>query len=212
MGSDPRRLHGLRPDERHVALALERVTGATARAHDVGPRQGAVDLLLVHDDGRTAAVEVTTHAGDGVRRRDALRRGGRRAWPDPARPWWTVTGHGPGGAASLETLPDAVAGLLAVPSVARRAAKVAAATGVDERHLVVEVGEGGLPNRLLVALGSPGLRPPTGDLQAPEGLTHLWLTAGWAGSPMVGWRRGGGWSVHSTRALPGRRGRPGRDE
>lgn len=61
MGSDPRRLDGLRPDERAAARLLERVTGGTARAHDIGARQGAYDLHLTLPGGRTAAVEVTTH-------------------------------------------------------------------------------------------------------------------------------------------------------
>lgn len=60
MGSDPRRLDGLRPDERAAALLLEHVTGGIVRAHDVGTRQGAYDLHLTYPKGRTAAVEVTT--------------------------------------------------------------------------------------------------------------------------------------------------------
>ena len=60
MGSNPRRLDGLRPDERAAALLLEHVTGGTVRAHDVGTRQGAYDLHLTYPKGRTAAVEVTT--------------------------------------------------------------------------------------------------------------------------------------------------------
>ena len=61
MGSDPRRLDGLRPDERVAALLLEHATGGTVRAHDIGTRQGAYDLHLTLPGGRTAAVEVTTH-------------------------------------------------------------------------------------------------------------------------------------------------------
>jgi endonuclease III len=61
MGSDPRRLDGLRADERAAARLLERVTGGTVRAHDVGTRQGAYDLHLTFPGGRTAAVEVTSH-------------------------------------------------------------------------------------------------------------------------------------------------------
>ncbi len=198
MGSDPGRLRGLRADERVVAVALEHVTGATARAHDVDGRQSAVDLLLTFPGGRTAAVEVTSHARDGVRRRDARRRGGRHAWPDPARPWWTATGPAAGAAPSLEGLPEAVTRLLTVPSVARRAAKVAAVADVDERHLVVEIGEGGLPGALAVDLAAPGALLPSGDPVVPEGLTHLWLTAGWAGSPLVGWARRGGWTTART--------------
>lgn len=61
MGSDPRRLDGLRPDERVAAILLERVTGGTVRAHDIGTRQGAYDLHLTLPGGRTAAIEVTSH-------------------------------------------------------------------------------------------------------------------------------------------------------
>jgi hypothetical protein len=200
MGSDPGRLRGLRPDERAIALALEQVTGATARAHDVGARQGAVDVLLSYPGGRTAAVEVTSHARAGVRRRDAGRRGGRGAWPDPRRPWWTAVGEPTDGEpGSLDVLPGAVAELLLVPSVARRAAKVAAVADVDERHLVVELGEGALPERLYSALATPGTPLPRTDPDVPEGLTHVWLTTGWAGSPLVGWHRGAGWSAHPAR-------------
>ncbi|HEX6917143.1 MAG TPA: hypothetical protein VF140_03625 [Phycicoccus sp.] len=195
MGSDPRRLHGLRPDEHLVALALERATGATAQAHDVDGRQGAYDLLLTWADGRTAAVEVTTHAGDGARRRDG--RTGRPAWPDPRRPWWTVTGR-PAGAAHLTTLPAAVTTLLAEPAVARRAAKVASVAGTSERHLVVEVGEGGLPDPLYAALSAPDARLPDADPVVPDGLTHVWLTTAWHGSPLVGWSRTTGWTAHDV--------------
>lgn len=196
MGSDPRRLRGLRADERLVALALEHATGARARGHDVDGRQGAVDLLLTHPDGRVAAVEVTTLAGDGVRRRDALRRGGHRRWPDPRRPWWTVPGLTTHGPAALDGLPTAVTALLGVPSVARRAAKVARVPDVAERHLVVELGEGALSPPLHGALAAPGSRLPSSDPEVPDGLSHVWLTAGWGGSPLVGWQRGGGWSAH----------------
>jgi hypothetical protein len=199
MGSDPGRLRGLRPDERFVALALEQATGATASAEDVGGRQGAVDLRLSFPDGRTAAVEVTSHAGAGARRRDP-RAGGRGDWPDPGRPWWTAVGTDGGrpAADALDGLPDAVSSLLAVPSVARRADKVARVVGVDERHLVVEVGEGGLPERLVGPLATPGTRLPDTDPDVPDDVSHVWLTAGWGGSPLVCWHRGHGWSAHAT--------------
>ncbi len=200
MGSDPGRLRGLRPDERQVAIALEHATGATARARDVGGRQGAVDLLLTFPDGRTAAVEVTSHAREGVRRRDAARRHGRGAWPDPTRPWWTATRPAPPSESSLEDLPDAVTALLALPSVARRAAKVSRVPGVDERHLVIQLGEGGLPSPLYESLAAPGTPLPLTDPEVPEGLSHVWLTAGWQGSPLLCWERGSGWSAHPDRA------------
>ena len=196
MGSDPGRLRGLRADERLVALALERATGGRARSHDVDGRQGAVDLLLTHPDGRVAAVEVTTLAGDGVRRRDALLRGGGGSWPDSRRPWWTVPGFTTHGPAPLDALPAAVTALLVVPSVARRAAKVAREPDVSERHLVVGLGEGALPPALHAALAAPGSPLPVVDPEVPNGLSHVWVTAGWGGSPLVGWHRGRGWTAH----------------
>jgi hypothetical protein len=206
MGSDPGRLRGLRPDERFVALALERATGATAVAEDVGGRQGAVDLRLSYPDGRTAAVEVTSHAGPGARRRGP-RTGGPGEWPDPRRPWWTAVGTDGDrtAAASLDRLPGAVTRLLTVPSVRRRADKVERVVGVDERHLVVEVGEGGLPERLVAPLATPGTGLPVTDPDVPEGISHIWLTAGWGGSPLVCWHRGHGWSAHATPRLRGSR-------
>jgi hypothetical protein len=196
MGTDPGRLRGLRPDERGVALALERVTGSTARAHDVDGRQGAVDLVLLHPDGRTAAVEVTSLAADRVRRRGTEAGPGRQRWPDPRRPWWTVEGATSSVAATLDDLPAALTALLEVASVARRADKVAGVRDVDERHLVVELGEGALPRRLYAALCTPGTPVPTADPVVPDGLTHLWLTTGWGGSPLLGWQRGAGWSAY----------------
>lgn len=196
MGSDPGRLRGLRADERLVALALERATGGRARSHDVDGRQGAVDLLLTLPDGRVAAVEVTTLAGDGVRRRDALGSGAGARWPDPRRPWWTVPGLGSHGPGPLDALPEAVTALLLVPSVARRAAKVAGVQDVAERHLVVELGEGALPPALHAALAAPGSPLPAVDPEVPDGLGHVWVTAGWGGSPLLGWHRGRGWSAH----------------
>ena len=52
MGTDPRRLDGLLPDEAVAALLVERATGARARAHDVNGRQGAYDVALAYPDGR----------------------------------------------------------------------------------------------------------------------------------------------------------------
>ena len=90
MGSDPRRLDGLRPDEKLAALLVERVTGARARAHDVGGRQGAHDVDLTYPSGRRAALEVTTHAGVGVRHAASVLGQERLSWPNPGRWWWTI--------------------------------------------------------------------------------------------------------------------------
>src|SRR5215203_6726243 len=85
MGSDPRRLDGLRADEQVAARLVERATGATARAHDVGRRQGAYDVHLTYPGGRTAALEVTTHAGEASRRGVVLLGHERLSRPNPRR-------------------------------------------------------------------------------------------------------------------------------
>ena len=273
MGSDPRRLDGLRADEQVAAVLVERATGATARAHDVGTRQGAHDVDLVYPGGRTAALEVTTHAGSGVRQAPGLLGRERATWPNPGRWSWTVgigtsreiprlralyrraitaceahgvttvgalpdsvldldpelrwvastststvvgrptasgNGRPPGGVVVLPTLeatstdtdlvglPCAVTELLTVPHVARRAAKVAAVPGVDERHLFVGIGDGGLPEGLYLALALPVDALPTGAPEVPEGLSHVWLTTAWSGAPLFCWVRTSGWQSHAV--------------
>lgn len=193
MGSNPRRLDGLRADEQVAARLVERATGATARAHDVGRRQGAYDVHLTYPGGRTAALEVTTHAGAASRHglvllgRDRLSR--------------TTSGPAPNGAAApadatLTALPGAVSDLLVERHVARRAAKVAGAGRVDERHLFVAVAEGGLPQPLYQRLSAPLGSLPADPPVVPEGLTHLWLTTEWHGSPLIGWDALQGWVAH----------------
>jgi hypothetical protein len=91
MGTDPRRLDGLRSDERAAAALVERATGATARAHDVEGRQGAHDVDLTYPDGRTGALEVTTHAGTADRHRRSLMTRARETWRNPGRWWWTLS-------------------------------------------------------------------------------------------------------------------------
>ena len=212
MGSDPRRLDGLRADEQVAARLVERATGATARAHDVGRRQGAYDVHLTYPGGRTGALEVTTHAGAASRRglvllgRDRLaltdpghrvrhspagltRAGGERAASEPV-------GEPSAPDSTLRSLPDAVTRLLVEPHVARRAAKVASARRVDERHLFVGLAEGGLPPALYRRLNSPLGTLPGDPPQVPDGLTHLWLSTEWRGSPLLRWQRDEGWSAH----------------
>jgi hypothetical protein len=195
MGSDPRRLDGLRADEQVAARLVERATGATARAHDIGRRQGAYDVHLTYPNGRTAALEVTTHAGAATRNglvllgRDRL--SGTRSGP---RPDDTAPPADP----TLTALPAAVSDLLVEPHVARRAAKVAGAGRVDERHLFVGVAEGGLPQPLYERLSAPLGGLPADPPVVPEGLTHLWLSTEWRGSPLLGWDRVGGWVAHQV--------------
>lgn len=274
MGTDPRRLDGLLPDEAVAALLVERATGARARAHDVDGRQGAYDVSLTYPDGRRAALEVTTNARPGIRHRGVLLGRSRSAWPNPGRRGWgivlgtpadiprlravyaraittcealgapdpaslpedvldgdpelrwlagestsslvavlpvgsgtarprhvTVTTRSAGTEVDsrLAALPGAVSRLLVVPHVARRAAKVAAAEEVDERHLLVGVGEGGMPDAVYRALGGPVAALPLEDpvIDEPR-LTHLWLTTDGSGSPLVCWDRTHGWTAHAA--------------
>ena len=201
MGSDPRRLDGLRADEQVAARLVERATGATARAHDVGRRQGAYDVHLTYPGGRTAALEVTTHAGAASRNglvllgRDRLARSNPARPPDPASP---SSDGAPLADPTLTALPDAVSDLLVEPHVARRAAKVAGAGRVDERHLFVGIAEGGLPQTLYQRLSAPLGPLPDNPPEVPDGLTHLWLTTEWPGSPLIGWHRGQGWRAYQV--------------
>jgi hypothetical protein len=192
MGSDPRRLDGLRPDEQVAAHLVERATGATARAHDVGRRQGAYDVHLTFPGGRTAALEVTTHAGPSARRGTDLLPRHRLHRSRQGRGGRPPLGSDP----VLDGLPDAVSHLLLEGPVARRAAKVATAPGVDERHLFVGLGEGGLPDDLYHRLAAPLGDLELGDPDVPDGLTHLWLATGVPGSRLLGWDRATGWHVH----------------
>jgi hypothetical protein len=135
-------------------------------------------------------VEVTTHTGPGVRHRNSL-----------LGPRYRGRGERPGTHAPIDGsdgLSAAVTALLLVPHVARRAAKVAAVDSADERHLFVGLGDGGLPDPLYRALAHPVgvLDAPDPDIEE-EALTHLWLTTAWAGSPLLCWQRGAGWSVHT---------------
>jgi hypothetical protein len=274
VGTDPRRLDGLKHDERYAAVVVERATGARARAHDVDGRQAAHDIDLIYPVGRRAALEVTTHAGPGVRRTHSLLRRDRHTWPNPGRWRWTIELAEPADImrvrgvydrairacesrrvrhpgelpvdllaedpelrwlaeesrsvlrgtpdafpldgrpatgvlvspraraafvdSGLSGLPRAATELLAVPHVARRAAKVAAARKVDERHLFVGIGEGGLPDSLYVPLTGPLEGLPTEDPDVEEPLSHLWITTATSGSPLLLWDRARGWTAHDV--------------
>ena len=197
MGSDPRRLDGLRADEQVAARLVERATGATARAHDVGRRQGAYDVHLTYPGGRTGALEVTTHAGAASRRGLVLLDRERLVVTDPRHRVRRLqaglpdgggdrAASGPVGEESspdptLRSLPDAVTLLLCVPHVARRVAKVTAARGVDERHLFVGIGAGALPDAGRPPTAEPaplsgGPGSVTEQTEVPQGLTRVWVT------------------------------------
>jgi hypothetical protein len=84
-------LEVLRPDERYAARALEIVTGATATAHDINGRQGAVDVILTYPSGRFGALEVTTVGNGQEFQRDSLLARDNYAWPNPGNWAWTVS-------------------------------------------------------------------------------------------------------------------------
>ncbi|MBN9792524.1 hypothetical protein DMP17_28610 [Pseudonocardia sp. TMWB2A] len=85
-------LNGLDNAERTACRVAERVTGAAARAWDVGGRIGAVDAFLDYADGRSAAFEVTRAATDptALQLDNLLGRDGFE-WPLPGIWWWTVS-------------------------------------------------------------------------------------------------------------------------
>lgn len=266
------RLAGLSEPEQFAACAVERATGAKAAAHDVGGRQGAYDFALTYADGRTGAVEVTSHAGPGRRQLEGVLGKDNFAWPNPGQwawstavadpadlsrfgevyahvialceghgairpdllPWevryadpdlrWletstvSMSGHpsvpaadgdrrrpvyvlpeGGGGVIDedLVGLDQAVADLLAVPSVTRRVAKVGGAV-TDERHLFVSVDTSGLPFPIAGALmGRPARLPSTTELVLPRRLTHLWLAPRYL-HVLLGWTVSDGWRAHDV--------------
>lgn len=91
MESTKERLAGLSGPERFAALAVERATGAVATAFDVEGRQGAYDVTLSYRDGRTAAVEVTSHAGPGRRQLEGILAADDFKWSNPGAWAWTVS-------------------------------------------------------------------------------------------------------------------------
>lgn len=270
--SEPVRLAGLSAPERFAAIAVERATGATATAHDVGGRQGAYDISLDYDDGRTAAVEVTSHAGIGRRQLEGVLGNDDFAWTNPGRWAWSASVSNPSdlprlreayahvialceqhGAARPELLPwavqyadpdlrwlgtstvsmfgmpevpavdgdrrrpvyitprgdggvidgnlvgldQAVADLLAVPTVARRADKVSKAD-TDERHLFVSLDTSGLPFPVAAALmGRPERLPLTSTLTLPGRLSHLWLAPRYL-HVLLAWTARDGWQDHDV--------------
>lgn len=82
---------GLSDPERFAAIAVERATGATATAYDVDGRQGAYDFTLTYEDGRAAAVEVTSHAGTGRRQLEGVLGRDDFKWPNPGDWAWSAS-------------------------------------------------------------------------------------------------------------------------
>lgn len=84
------RVRNLKSQEEAVlAVGVAEAVGATAVENDVAGRQGVVDALLRYPDGRCAALEVTSHAGDGIRQRNGelAKRGSKLISPGQ----WTWT-------------------------------------------------------------------------------------------------------------------------
>ena len=89
--ADSDRLHRLREDEWAAGLLVSRCVGASPRAYDIDGRQGAVDVVMMYPDGHEAALEITSHAGEGVRQRDSLLAKKGYGWMAPGRHSWFAT-------------------------------------------------------------------------------------------------------------------------
>jgi hypothetical protein len=90
METVPDDLQGLRPDERAACLIVSRALNASARAWDVGGRQGAVDAMLSLPDGRTAALEIISLGSQDARQVAALLHRDDLKWPAVGAWNWTV--------------------------------------------------------------------------------------------------------------------------
>lgn len=83
-----------RPEEAAYDLVPQLLGGGvTAESNDHSGRQGAVDFLLHYPDGRDAAMEVTSAAGEGMRQLYALL-ARHETLPNPGTWTWSATiGH-----------------------------------------------------------------------------------------------------------------------
>lgn len=77
-------------EERWAAAAVAAATGAVAEHYDGSGRQRAVDFVLRFPDGRTGALEVTSHAEPGTRELASLLRGAGFEWPNPGNWEWLI--------------------------------------------------------------------------------------------------------------------------
>ena len=83
--------HRLRDEEWAAGLLVSRCVGAFPEAYDVNGRQGAVDIVMTYPDGHEAALEITSHAGEGVRQRDSLLAKEGNQWKAPGWRSWFAT-------------------------------------------------------------------------------------------------------------------------
>ncbi len=79
-----------RPEEARAFEVVRRVLNAEVQPYDCGGRQGAVDALIHHRDGRTGALEVTWLVADGAHQLDRLIAAEMYRWPLPGRWQWTA--------------------------------------------------------------------------------------------------------------------------
>ncbi|GAB2991082.1 hypothetical protein [Nocardioides montaniterrae] len=89
-------LDGLDHTEAFGATAVARALGARAVAHDDGSRPRMHDVWLAYEDGRRAALEITSHSGPGIRQRDALIAADNHQWQAPGNGTWTINVPTPG--------------------------------------------------------------------------------------------------------------------
>lgn len=83
-------LDGLSSTEQASAIDVASIVDAQAIANDISGREGAVDVELVYADGTKAALEITSHAGEGVRQRDGIHAADGNQWDAPGEWTWNV--------------------------------------------------------------------------------------------------------------------------
>ncbi|MFT0847305.1 hypothetical protein VR010_06050 [Actinomycetaceae bacterium L2_0104] len=101
--------HRLRDEEWAAGLLVCRCVGASPKAYDINGRQGAVDIVMTYPDGHEAALEITSHVGEGVRQRDSLLAKEGNQWKAPGRRSWFATVPNPQAVSELWShYPDVV--------------------------------------------------------------------------------------------------------
>jgi hypothetical protein len=116
-------------------------------------------------------------------------------FPESNRPGaMDVVPKGFGGAVAehLDTLPDWLRDeCFPTPLIAGKLAKLAD-TGRPEQHLFIRVHQTGMPFSLFDPLGRRDI-VPTAPLDAPAGLTGLWLVPRWGSGTLLRWDARLGW-------------------
>lgn len=83
-------LDGPSSTEQASAIAVASIIDAQAIANDINGRQGALGVDHVYADGTKAALEITSHAGEGVRQRDGIIVADGNQWGAPGEWTWNV--------------------------------------------------------------------------------------------------------------------------